>query len=126
MPRQRSTTLTQPELQVMKVLWSKGGATVGDVVEALQKPLAYTTVLTTLRVLESKGVVRHEQNGRAYTYFPILDRDSARQHALKDVVKRFFDNSPALLALNLLRDEELKPEEVRRLRKLLDQMKDES
>ena len=110
----------------MKVLWTKGGATVGVVVEALQKPLAYTTVLTTLRVLEGKGVVRHEQSGRAYTYFPVLDRESARQHALKEVVKRFFDNSPALLALNLLRDEELKPEEVRRLRKLLDQMKDES
>ena len=70
MARKKSATLTEAELRLMDIVWEKGKATVGDVVEALpgRTPLAYNTVLTTMRILEQKGYLKHEENGRAYVY----------------------------------------------------------
>lgn len=126
MPRKKSATLTQAELRIMKVLWETGGATVAVVVAALSEDLAYTTVLTTLRVLERKGCVRHKESGRAFTYVPLIDRGGAQRTAVNDVVSKFFNNSPGLLALNLLQDERLSAVELTRLRRLIDEQAPEN
>jgi predicted transcriptional regulator len=122
MARRRSQTLTEAELPIMNVLWRNEKATVGEVVDALPKepPVAYNTVLTTLRILEQKGYVRHTKEGRAFVYHPVVDRGQASRTAVRHLVSRFFQNSPELLMLNLLRDEVVEAEELRRLKKLIE------
>jgi len=121
MPRRRSPTLTDAELRLMDILWEKGSATVGDVVDALplRQSLAYSTVLTTLRILEQKGYVRHEKLGRAFVYHPVVNRKQASQNAVQYVLSRFFDNSPELLLLNVLENENIDPLELERLKTLV-------
>ena len=123
MVRKRSTTLTEAELRLMDVLWEKGAATVGDVVEALPKTasLAYSTVLTTLRILEQKGYVRHSKEGRAFVYHPLIDQGEARRNILQYVLNRFFDNSPELLVLNVLKEEKIDAGEMKRLKKMIEE-----
>jgi predicted transcriptional regulator len=113
--------LTEAELRLMEILWQLRSATVAQVVEELKstQPLAYTTVLTTLRILEQKGYVRHSAQGRAFVYHPVLGRTEARRSAVQDVLSRFFDNSAESLVLNLLEDEAIEPEELRRLKEML-------
>lgn len=122
MARKKSTTLTDGELELMRVLWDKGRASVGDVVDALagHPPPAYNSVLTRLRILEQKGYAGHEKTGRAFAYFPRIDQDKARQHAVRRLVRQLFDDSPAELALNLLEESQVDPAEIRRLRALLE------
>jgi BlaI family transcriptional regulator, penicillinase repressor len=101
----------------MRILWDKGEASVGDVVDALQEPKpAYNTVLTLFRILERKGYVKHRKDGRAFVFLPVLDRQHARKSALKTLVNRFFDGSPRLLVLNLLEDEQLSAETLEHLK----------
>ena len=123
MARKKSPNLTEAELRLMDVLWDKGTATVGEVAEALPQglDLAYNTVLTTLRILEEKGYVRHTKakEGRAFVYSARVGRDEARRSAVRYLVSRFFRNSPELLVLNLLKDEELSERELGRIRSLL-------
>jgi predicted transcriptional regulator len=121
MPRKKSPQLTEGELRLMNVLWKKGSATVGEVVEALKQdpPLAYSTVLTTLRILEKKGYLRHNKEGRAFIYEPVVDRQQASRGAIHHLLSRFFDNSPELLVSNLLRDERMNRREINRLKKLI-------
>lgn len=123
MARSKSPTLTEAELRLMEIIWKKGEATVGDVVEAIPKArtLAYNTVLTTLRILEKKGYLTHEKDGRAFVYRPVVDRGRARKNALRYVMSRFFENSPELLVLNLLENEKIDMTEVERLRTLIDE-----
>jgi predicted transcriptional regulator len=120
--RKKSPTLTEAELRLMDILWGKGTATVSDVVEALPKrpALAYNTVLTTLRILEQKGYVRHEKEGRAFVYYPVVDRSQACRSAVKYLVARFFDNSPGLLLLNILEHERIDSAELKRLKKMIE------
>jgi len=107
----------------MRVLWDKGGASVGDVVEALKerpKP-AYNTVLTLLRILEKKGYVTHRKDGRAFIFLPLLDKEHATRSALAALVNRFFEGSPRLLMLNLLEDEQLSPEALEQLKQRIEE-----
>jgi predicted transcriptional regulator len=121
--RKKSPNLTEAELRLMDVLWEKDSATVGEVAEALpaELDLAYNTVLTTLRILEEKGYVEHTKaaEGRAFVYSPTVGRDEAGRSAVRYLVSRFFRNSPELLVLNLLKDEELSDKELGRIRNLL-------
>ena len=120
MARSKSPTLTEAELRLMDVLWTRGDATVNDVVGALgDPPLAYNTVLTTLRILEKKGYVRHKESGRAFIYAARVGRDEARTSVIDYVVSRFFDNSPRALMLKLL-DGGIDDRDAARIRKLLD------
>lgn len=121
MARKPSTTLTDGELKLMKVLWRLGEATVGEVVSALpsrSRP-AYNTVLTMLRILEEKGYARHERSGRAFVYSPVLDRTKAQRTAVRRLVTQFFDDSPGSLLLNVLEHEQVDAAELARLKKLL-------
>jgi predicted transcriptional regulator len=119
--RKKSPTLTEAELRLMDVLWARREATVGDVVEALgDPPLAYNTVLTTLRILEKKGYVTHRSVGRAFVYSPLVERDEARSNVIDYVLTRFFDNSPRALMLKLLDTEQIDDAEASRLRALIE------
>ena len=105
----------------MKALWEKGRATVGEIADALNTdpPLAYNTVLTTLRILETKGFVRHEKEGRAFVYEATIAREDASSGALKHLLTRFFDDSPELLVANLLKNEKIGAKELTRLKRLI-------
>jgi predicted transcriptional regulator len=121
MPRRRTPGLTDAELRVMRVLWDRGRATVGDVVEHMgpgEVP-AYNTVLTIVGILQRKGYVTREKEGRAHAYLPLIGRTEARRTALTAVLSRFFDDSPRELVLNLLGHERIDAEELRRLRELI-------
>ena len=122
MPPKKSETLTEAELRLMEVLWDKGSATVQQVLEALpEKPaLAYNSVLTTIRILENKGYVKHKKDGRAHLYIPVLQRQEATRSEIRHLVSRFFKNSHELLVLNILEDREIEEKELRRLRQLLE------
>jgi len=121
-PPKQSVILTEAELRIMDVLWRKGSGTVQNVLEALPaKPaLAYNSVLTTVRILEKKGYVRHVKDGRAHIYEPQIQRDEATRSEIRHLVSRFFGNSHEALVLNLLEDEGLEADELKRLRELLD------
>jgi predicted transcriptional regulator len=121
MARSKSPTLTEAELRLMQILWEKGAATVGEVASLLPKrlSLAYNTVLTTLRILEQKGYVAHEKRGRAFVYAPLVDRDAASRRAIKHLVSRFFNGSPELLLLNILENEQLSADDLKRLRQMI-------
>ena len=121
MARKKSPTLTEAELRVMAVLWGRGRATVSDVVEALKQThaLAYNTVLTTLRILDTKGYVKHFKEGRAFVYSARVDRVTAQRSALRHILLRFFDGSHEDLVLNLLEDDKLDASELKRLKSMI-------
>lgn len=120
MARRKSETLTEVELELMDVLWDKGAASVTDIVEALpEERLAYSSVLTMMRILEQKGYVTHEKEGRAFIYRPLVNRREAQQSVIGYLLRRFFDNSPEQLVVNLLEHEEVGPREVKRLKKMI-------
>ena len=120
MPRKKSLVLTDHELRLMEVLWHRRRATVADVVDALPPPpLAYSTVLTTLRTLEHKGYIAHEEDGRAYVYRPLVARDQAARSAMNHVLDRFFGNSPGALAVTLLDDSRLSDDDVATIKRML-------
>jgi predicted transcriptional regulator len=114
-------TFTDRELDVMGVLWERGPSTVSEVREGLSDDLAYTTVLTVLRVLEEKGHVGHEEEGRAHRYFPRVQRSEAGQSALRRLTRKVFRGSPELLLTQLVSDRELSEADLLRMRKLLDE-----
>jgi predicted transcriptional regulator len=119
--RKKSTSLTEGELRLMNVLWNQGPATVGDVAASLSDdpPLAYSTVLTTLRILESKGYLRHTKKGRAFVYEPLIAQEEASRTALGHLVNRFFGGSRELLVVNLLKEEAISRAELRRIKKMI-------
>ena len=121
MGRKKSLNLTDGELPLMQVLWEKKRATVGDVVASLsaEPPPAYSTVLTTLRILEAKGYVRHTKEGRAFVYEPVVVQEEASRKALGHLVNRFFGGSCELLVVNLLKEETISRAELRRIKKMI-------
>ena len=123
MPRKRSETLTEGEQRLMEVIWTRGSATVAEVLEAIperERP-AFNTVQTMLRIMEKKGYLRHEERGRAFIYHAKVERDDAARAAVRNVVKRFFHNSAGLLAVRLLENEELSDQELTQMRQLIDE-----
>jgi BlaI family transcriptional regulator, penicillinase repressor len=125
MPRKKSATLTDAELRIMEVLWSKGAATVAEVAEALagKDGTAYTTILTLMRILRVKGYLTCRKQGRAHVYTPRVDRDTAARKAVRQLLAKFFFNSPGELVLSFLRDEDLSPDELDQLKKKIKEAK---
>lgn len=121
MPPRQSGTLTEAELRIMNVLWFRGSGTVQQVLDSItEKPvLAYNSVLTTIRVLERKGYLKHLKDGRAHVYTPLVGQKEATRSEIRHLVGRFFENSREQLVLNLLEDEGIGPEEIGRLRQML-------
>jgi|SRR5688572_6904654 BlaI family transcriptional regulator, penicillinase repressor len=125
MARPRSTVLTEGEQRIMEVLWRLGEASVQDVTNALAEsgPIAYTTALTMLRILNEKNYVEYRKEGKAHVYVPVVSRDTARSTALKQLLRRFFDDSPEALAQHLLREEDIDLRELDRLDARVQQLK---
>lgn len=121
MPPSPSNTLTKAELRLMKVLWTRGESTVADMVTstAADGELAYNSVLTTIRILETKGYVTHRQEGRAFLYQSAIGEDEASRSEVRHLLQRFFGNSRERLLLSLLGDDELTPDELRRLKEAI-------
>ncbi len=121
MPRKPSRQLTEAELRLMNVLWDRERGTVTEIAEAVEAdpPLAYNTILTTLRILENKGFVRHTKESRAFVYEPLVGRDEASGGAIQHLLARFFNNSPALLVANLLKDERIRKRDLEKLKELI-------
>jgi len=116
-----AVSFTDRELDVMEVLWSAGDATVAEVRTALEDDLAYTTVLTVLRILEEKGHIGHRDEGKAHRYFPKVAQQAARRSALARVVDKVFEGSAELLLTQLVADRGLSRKELERLRALMDE-----
>ena len=125
MPRKRPNSLTDAEHRIMEVIWSRGSATVAEVVEALKGRDAYTTILTLMRILKVKGFLSTRKEGRAFVFSPRVDRDTVARKAVHQVLSKFFDGSPSELVLAFLREEELTPEELDELKqKIMDSADD--
>jgi predicted transcriptional regulator len=121
MPPKRSITLTKAELRLMKILWARGESTVAEMVAAIsaEEALAYTSVLTTIRILETKGYVSHRQGGRAFLYSACIGEIEASRSEVRHVLQRFFGNSRERLLLSLLGDDEISPGELSRLKEAI-------
>jgi len=121
--RKKSLNLTEAELRLMDIVWDKGAVTVGEVAAALdgEPVLAYNTILTTLRILEQKGYLRHTKarESRAFVYRAVVGRKQASRNALRNLVRGFFANSPELLVLNMLDDGDLSQRSLEKIRNLL-------
>ena|ERR1017187_1093759 len=128
MPPKRSITLTQAELRLMRVLWDRGESTVADMVMATsdEGALAYTSVLTTIRILETKGYVSHRQDGRAFLYSPCIGELEASRSEVRHVLQRFFGNSSERLLLSMLGDDDIDPDELKRLKDAIAGVPDEA
>ena len=112
--RQKGTTLTPQELEIMKIVWDRGEATVRDAFEALldKRPIAYTTVLTMLSVLERKGHVSKRPDGRSYVYRATKPRDQVLGSMVREFIGRVFDGSARPLLVHLLEQEQVSAEEI--------------
>jgi len=112
----------------MNVLWQRGPATVHQLLEGLPKnpALAYNSVLTTIRILEKKGYVKHIKDGRAHIYMPLVGQKEATRFEVRNLVSRFFKDSHELLVLNLLEDQSIDSQELKRLSELLESTKPET
>ncbi len=115
-----ATHLTRRELDVMAVLWEHGSATVADVKLGIKDDIAYVTVLTVLRTLEAKGHVRHEQEGKAFRYYPRTKSASAGSGALARVLDKMYRGSREMLVAGLLEDEDVTEAELVRLQKMIE------
>jgi BlaI family penicillinase repressor len=115
--------LGQLQQEVMDEVWQLGEATVADVHERLarRRKIAYTTVLTTMRNLERRGMLSHEQHGKAFLYHPTMPRDEYAAGTVRSFVARVFGGQPERLLCHLLGTERIKPKDVERLRRMIDQ-----
>jgi len=120
-------TLTACEAEAMNVVWSLREATVQDVLDAIPRELAYTTVMTTMKILEDKGfVTRQGKRGRAFLYRPLVSCESASRSTLSEMANRFFDGSYKSMVLSLVRDNRITFEDLAELRAAIDAVEEAS
>jgi len=119
--RRPSTTLTTAELEIMHVVWGLGRATVRDVYEALRerRQVAYTSVMTVMKILEQKGYLKKKQEDRAYVYRPARRRAQVLAVMVRDFVDRVFQGASKPLLLHLVEDPRLSQEDLAEIRRLL-------
>src|SRR5256885_2581020 len=121
MPRLLHASLSRRERQIMDILYRRGRATAGDVMEQLSGDPSYSTVRTQLRVLEEKGHVRHEEQGLRYVFSPAVPLPVARRSALRHLVETFFEGSSEKVVAALLGGEvsRISPEQLERLAQII-------
>jgi predicted transcriptional regulator len=115
---------TERELDIMSVLWRDASGSVAEVRKALGDSVAYTTILKLLQILEQKGAVRHEPEGRAYRYFPLVEPEDAGGSALNRIRDKIFGGSAELLLARLVSDRDIPADELARMRKLLEELEE--
>jgi len=124
MPK-RTPTIPDSELDVLKVLWDRGHATVREALEALRaagRQWSYATVATLLDRLESKGLVESDRSELAYVYRPLITSQEVRQRRLSNLVEKLYQGEPGLLVLHLLKSHPLDPAQAKEVREVLDEM----
>lgn len=107
--------LTKLELKIMQVIWKRGASTVSAVQAELQPPLAYTTVQTVLNILERKGKLKRESQGRAYVYSAKVSEEKAVGQSLRDLIDRMFGGSSEELVMSLLKSRQIDAEKLAKL-----------
>ena len=117
MARPPSDDLTQREAEIMEILWREGSAAADRIRQELPDDPHDSTVRTLLRILETKGYVKHVVRGKAFVYRPAVRKASAERKAVVNVLKRFFGGSAEALVLRLIEDEQLTPDQLEQLRK---------
>ena len=119
----KAPTLTPQELEIMKVVWHRGEVTVRDVYETLleRRKIAYTTVLTMMKVLEHKGHLRKRQDDRAHVYRPTRPEQAVVRGMVREFVDRLFDGSAHPLVVHLVKDRQLTKRELEALARLVDE-----
>lgn len=120
--RPKSDTLTGQELEIMKVIWPRGHATIREVYDQLRvrRPIAYTSVQTMMNILEKKGHLRKESGEKAHVYAPVRPQQIVVKSMVREFVNRVFDGSARPLLVHLLKEKGLTDRERRELQKLLD------
>ncbi|MGH9426120.1 MAG: BlaI/MecI/CopY family transcriptional regulator [Terriglobia bacterium] len=121
----RSSTLTKQELEIMKIVWNRKSATVRDVYEALRarRQIAYTTVMTMMKILEKKKFLKKTQQDRAFVYQPVRPKEQVIRTMVQDFVTRVFDGSAAPLLVHLVKDRHLSEKDVREITRLIQESK---
>ena len=124
MPKSKPPRPTASELEILRVLWQRGPATVREVHEALSKtkPTGYTTVLKLMQIMVDKGLVRRDEEQRAHVYRARIPQQQTQRQLVTDLVRRVFDNSAAQLVMHALASEKTSPEELAQIRQLLDEL----
>jgi len=123
--KQRLADLSRRERQIMEVVYRDGRVTAAEVLERMPDPPSYSAVRAMLRILESKGHLRHEDDGTRYLYLPTLPKQSARKSALQNVVDTFFEGSTEKVVAALLDRDNLSEEDLARLSALIEQTRKE-
>ena len=121
----KSATLTKQELEIMKIVWIRKSATVRDVYEALleQRQIAYTTVMTMMKILEKKKFLKKTQQDRAFVYQPVRPKEQVIRTMVQDFVTRVFDGSAEPLLMHLVKDRHLSEKDVREITRLIRESK---
>ncbi len=119
MPQAKARRLTPLEAQVMEAVWELGSATVRQVKDHLEadRPMAYNTVLTMMRILREKGFLKTHRLGRTDVYRPVVSREQAARSSVGEVMERFFAGSAAAMVSHLLASDRMGPDEMRKIRR---------
>ncbi|WP_339733838.1 BlaI/MecI/CopY family transcriptional regulator [uncultured Gimesia sp.] len=118
--------LTKCELEVMDIVWKKRRATVQEVVDSLERPLAYTTVMTTLKILdETRGVVHKKKEGRAFVYEPAVSREKVSRSMANDLTQRLFDGSVKSLVLSLVGSDTMSQSDIEELKQAIQSLEED-
>ena len=119
---QKYKFLTEVELEFMTQLWELGHGTVRDILDTLSpdRPLAYTSGATIMRILEQKEFVTSTKDGKTFIYHPVLTKDAYQTRSIKNLSEKLFDNTPASLVARLVNDSDLSPEALDAIRALID------
>jgi predicted transcriptional regulator len=119
----RSHQLGDLQLAIMRVLWTRGEATVAQVHQDLEpeRGLALTTIATMLSKMEKKGVVNHRSEGRVFVYLPTVSEETVNRSMVADLTEPLFEGSTAMLVNHLLTQQEIDPRELKEIRRLIDE-----
>ena len=123
MPRRKSSTLTQLELEIMQIVWKEGETTVKDISDSLRQsghPLALPSIRTMLSILEHKGYVKRQRGGRSHVYRAIVSGEQAQRRILKDIIDRAFDGSASGLVAALVNCQMVSKGEIEEARRLIE------
>jgi len=121
--RPKSTTLTPQELEIMKLVWARDSATVRDVYEALlqRRKIAYTSVMTTMKILESKGYLKKSRQDRAFVYHPAHPKDKVIAKMIREFVDRVFNGSAEPLLVHLVKDRHIRERDWEKILRMIEE-----